>query len=105
MLLPAAASAKGLDVALLGIPYDGGTSYRTGARFGPRAVRDQSSIIRTWHPVLKVHPFERMRVADCGAIDVVPISINRTYEVITRRIDEVTSAGPIPASVGGDHSI
>ena len=105
MLLPAPATVKDLDVALIGIPYDGGTSYRTGARFGPRAVREQSSLIRTWHPVLKVHPFERMRVADCGDIDVVPISIERTYEVVTRRIDEIVAAGAIPVSVGGDHSI
>ena len=105
MLLPAASSLAGLDVALLGIPYDGGTSYRTGARFGPRAVREQSSLIRTWHPVLKVHPFERLRVADCGDIDVVPISIERTYEMITRRIDEVIAAGATPVSIGGDHSI
>jgi len=89
MLLPAAASAKGLDVALLGIPYDGGTSYRTGARFGPRAVREQSSLIRPWNPVLKVHPFERLRVADCGDVDVVPISIERTLAAIEARVDEV----------------
>jgi len=75
MLLPAADSVEGLDVALLGVPYDGGTSYRAGARFGPRAIREQSSLIRPWHPVLKVHPFERLRVADCGDVDVVPISI------------------------------
>lgn len=105
MLLPAASTVADLDVALVGIPYDGGTSYRTGARFGPRAVREQSSLIRTWHPVLKVPPFERMRVADCGDVDVVPISIERTYDVITQRIDEITSAGAIPVSVGGDHSI
>jgi agmatinase len=95
----------GLDVALLGIPYDGGTSYRTGARFGPRAVRDQSSIIRSWHPVLKVHPFEVLRVADCGDVDVVPISIERTYAAIERRIDAVLEAGATPICVGGDHSI
>ncbi len=59
------------------MPYDGGTSYRPGARFGPRAVREQSSLIRPWNPVLKVHPFERLRVADCGDVDVVPISIER----------------------------
>ena len=105
MLLPAVPSPADLDVALLGIPYDGGTSYRTGARFGPRAVREQSSLIRSWHPVLKVHPFERLRIADCGDVDVVPISIERTYEAITRRIDEVVAAGAIPVSVGGDHSI
>jgi agmatinase len=105
MLLPAAESPAGLDVALLGIPYDGGTSYRTGARFGPRAVRDQSSLIRPWNPVLKVHPFERMRVADCGDIDVVPISIERTHAAIERAIADVLAAGARPLSVGGDHSV
>lgn len=105
MLLPAAPSFEGLDVALLGIPYDGGSSYRSGARFGPRAVREQSSLIRPWHPVLKVHPFERLRVADCGDVDVVPISIERTYEAVTARIDAVTAAGATPVCVGGDHSV
>ncbi|HEV8141776.1 MAG TPA: agmatinase [Methylomirabilota bacterium] len=105
MLLPWAESLANLDVALLGIPYDGGTSYRTGARFGPRAVREQSSLIRSWHPVLKVHPFERLRVADCGDVDVVPISIERTYEQVERRLDAVLAAGAIPLCVGGDHSI
>jgi agmatinase len=105
MLLPAATSPAGLDVALLGVPYDGGTSYRTGARFGPRAVREQSSLIRTWNPVLKVHPFDRMQVADCGDVDVVPISIERTYEVVTKRIDEILESGARPICVGGDHSV
>jgi agmatinase len=105
MLLPWAETPAGLDVALLGIPYDGGTSYRNGARFGPRAVRDQSSLIRPWHPVLKVHPFERMKVADCGDVDVVPISIERTYEEIEKKLDTVLAAGATPLCVGGDHSI
>jgi agmatinase len=105
MLLPAADGPANLDVALLGIPYDGGVSYRTGARFGPRAVREQSSLIRPWNPVLKVHPFERLRVADCGDVDVVPISIERTHAAIERRIGEVVAAGARPLSVGGDHSI
>jgi agmatinase len=105
MLLPSAPSPAGLDVALLGIPYDGGVSYRPGARFGPRAVREQSSLIRPWNPVLKVHPFERLRVADCGDVDVLPISIERTFEAITRRLDEVVDAGARPLCVGGDHSV
>ncbi len=105
MLLPHTMDVAGLDVALLGVPYDGGTSYRTGARFGPRAVREQSSLIRTWNPVLKVHPFERLRVADCGDVDVVPISIERTYEKIEARVDGVVAAGARPLCVGGDHSI
>lgn len=105
MLLPAAQSPEGLDVALLGIPYDGGVSYRPGARFGPRAVREQSSLIRSWHPVLKVHPFERLRVADCGDVDVVPSSIESTYAAITRHVDAVVEARAAPLCVGGDHSI
>jgi agmatinase len=105
MLLPAAETAEGLDVALLGVPYDGGTSYRPGARFGPRAVREQSSLIRPWNPVLRVHPFEKLRVADCGDVDVVPISIERTFEAVTRRIEAVAAAGARPLVVGGDHSI
>ncbi|MCL6640007.1 MAG: arginase family protein, partial [Candidatus Rokubacteria bacterium] len=105
MLLPHVPSPAGLDVALLGIPYDGGTSYRPGARFGPRAVREQSSLIRPWNPVLKVHPFERLRVADCGDVDVVPISIERTFEAVTRRVGEVVDAGARPLAVGGDHSV
>jgi agmatinase len=105
MLLPAAESAAGLDVALLGIPYDGGVSYRPGARFGPRAVRDQSSLVRPWNPALKVHPFQRLRVADCGDVDVVPISIERTFERIQQAIDAVIVAGAVPLAVGGDHSV
>lgn len=105
MLLPAVSSPANLDVAILGIPYDGGTSYRAGARFGPRAIREQSSLIRTWHPVLKVHPFARLRVADCGDVDVVPISIERTFDAVTKRIDEIFAAGATPLSMGGDHSV
>src|SRR5690348_3327497 len=105
MLLPAAEGPAELDVALLGIPYDGGTSYRTGARFGPRAVREQSSLIRPWNPALKVHPFEKLRVADCGDVDVVPISIERTHAAIEAKIDQVVAAGARPLSVGGDHSV
>lgn len=105
MLLPTTQSPAGLDVALLGIPYDGGVSYRTGARFGPRAIREQSSLIRTWNPVLKVHPFQRLRVADCGDVDVVPISIERTFAQVEKAVDNVVGAGAIPLIAGGDHSV
>ena len=80
-------------------------SYRPGARFGPRAVREQSSLIRPWNPVLKVHPFEKLRVADCGDVDVVPISIERTHAAIEAKIDTVIAAGARPLCVGGDHSV
>jgi agmatinase len=105
MLLPYRRDPDGLDVALLGIPYDGGTSYRPGARHGPRHVRDQSSLIRPWNPVLQVAPFERLRVADYGDVDVVPISIEGTFAAIEREVDGLVGAGVVPVSVGGDHSI
>jgi agmatinase len=105
MLLPHQRDPAGLDVALLGIPYDGGTSYRPGARHGPRHIREQSSLIRPWNPVLQVSPFERLRVADYGDVDVVPISIEGTFAAIQREIDALGAAGVAPLSVGGDHSV
>ena len=105
MLLPYRREAAGLDVALVGIPYDGGTSYRPGARHGPRHIREQSSMIRPWNPVLQVSPFEKLRVADYGDVDVVPISIEGTFAAIERETNVLVAAGVIPLSVGGDHSI
>src|SRR5262252_1147834 len=105
MLLPYRRDPAGLDVALLGIPYDGGTSYRPGARHGPRHIREQSSMIRPWNPVLQVSPFEKLRVADYGDVDVVPISIEGTFAAIERETNALVAAGVIPLSVGGDHSI
>jgi agmatinase len=105
MRLPQVGSADGLDVALLGIPYDGGTSYRPGARHGPRHVREQSSLIRPFNPVLKVSPFERVRVADVGDVDVVPISIEGTFAAVETALGGMVSAGVLPLSVGGDHSV
>ena len=105
MRLPHSKDVGAFEVALLGIPFDGGTSYRTGARFGPRAVREQSSLIRPWNPVLKVHPFERLRIADCGDVDTVPISIERTLAAIDARVSAVIAEGAMPVCVGGDHSV
>lgn len=105
MRLPFHRDPRDLDVALVGIPYDGGTSYRSGARFGPREIRVQSAMIRPWHPVLQVAPFERLRVADYGDVDISPVSIERTYEIIEKELAEILAAGAIPVAVGGDHSI
>jgi agmatinase len=105
MRLPHIPDASRLDVALIGVPYDGGTSYRGGARFGPRHVREQSSIIRPYHPVLDLSPFERLRVADYGDLPVNPLSIEDTYARITAALKPVLDAKTIPICVGGDHSI
>jgi guanidinobutyrase len=105
MRLPHIADASRLDAALIGVPFDGGTSYRGGARFGPRHIRDQSSIIRPYNPVLDLSPFERLRVADYGDLSVNPLSIEDTYTRITAALKTVLDAKTIPICVGGDHSI
>lgn len=103
--LPHHRTPADLDVALVGIPYDGGTSYRPGARFGPREIRSQSSLIRPWNPVLQVSPFEALRIADYGDIDISPISIEATNAIVEREITAILEAGCMPVSVGGDHSV
>jgi agmatinase len=105
MRLPHHRNPADLDVALVGIPYDGGTSYRAGARFGPREIRAQSSMIRSWNPVLRVSPFEALRIADYGDIDISPVSIERTNQIVEEEIHAILAAGCVPVSIGGDHSI
>jgi len=105
MRLPAITDPARLDVALIGVPFDGGTTYRPGARFGPRHVRHQSAIIRPYNPVLDLAPFELLRVADFGDLPVNPLSIDDTFARITTALAPVLDADTIPLCVGGDHSI
>jgi len=105
MRLPHIRQAEELDLALIGVPFDGGTTYRPGPRFGPRNVRVQSAMIRPWNPVLKVNPFDRWRIADFGDLSINPLSIDDTYQRITEQLGDVMHAGARPVCVGGDHSI
>src|SRR5256884_8866686 len=83
MRLPHIPHAEELDLALIGVPFDGGTTYRPGPRFGPRNIRVQSAMIRPWNPVLKVNPFEKWRISDCGGLPINPPSIEETYRPTT----------------------
>ncbi len=105
MRLPHLPRAEELDIAIIGVPFDGGTTYRPGPRFGPRNIRVQSAMIRPWNPVLKVNPFEKWRIADFGDMSINPLSIEDTYQRITDQLGEVLRAGVRPVCVGGDHSI
>jgi len=105
MRLPHVEDPQGLDVAIVGVPYDGGTSYRPGARLGPREIRAQSSLIRPYNYFQKVAPFDLLNVADVGDVDAPPVSIERCYEAVESRIGSLVDAGARPIVIGGDHSI
>jgi agmatinase len=105
MRLPHVPRASDLDVALIGVPFDTGTTYRSGARFGARHVREQSSIIRPWNPVLKTNPFEKWRIADYGDLSINPLSIEDTFSRITTQLGQVLTHDTRPVCIGGDHSI
>jgi len=105
MRLPHTRDLRDLDVAILGIPFDGGVSFRPGARFGPNEIRTHSSLIRPYHPVLRTEPFARLRVADFGDVDTNPVDIIDTYARIESAVSEILGGGVVPACIGGDHSI
>jgi agmatinase len=105
MRLPCVEDPSGLDVAIVGVPYDGGTSYRPGARLGPREIRNQSSLIRSYNYFQKIAPFDRLNVADIGDVDAPPVSIEKAYAAIEARIAGIAAAGARPIVIGGDHSI
>jgi agmatinase len=93
------------DVAVLGVPFDTATSYRTGARFGPAAIRDQSQLVRPWHPVLEIDVFASLSVVDGGDLAVTPGNAERTAAQIADGLRPVVAAGTVPVVLGGDHSI
>ena len=105
MRLPYRTDLAGVDIAILGVPFDGGTSYRPGARFGPREIRAQSSLVRPYNYFQKIAPFDRLTVVDAGDVDASPISLERAYESIESTVSSIVSAGATPVIAGGDHSI
>ena len=103
--VPFAADATGADVAILGVPYDGSVSYRSGTRFGPRAIREQSLLLWGYNNVQQVAPFTSQRVVDLGDVDVVPPDIRATHQQIELAASRVLAAGAKLLTLGGDHSI
>ncbi len=95
----------GVDVAIVGIPYDGATSYRSGTRFGPRAIREQSLLLWGYNNALQIAPFEKLKVIDYGDVDVIPVDILGTYAAIEREVGALLAAGTRVIALGGDHSI
>ena len=103
--VPFSTDPAGADVAILGVPYDGSVSYRSGTRFGPRAIREQSLLLWGYNNAQQVAPFTSQKIIDLGDVDVVPPDIRATHEQIELAANRVLSAGSKLLSLGGDHSI
>ncbi|WP_037062796.1 agmatinase [Pseudonocardia acaciae] len=104
--LPAIDRVSEFDVAFLGAPFDGGTSYRPGARFGPLAVRTASRHLRpTYHPDLEVAPFQAIQAVDAGDVPVNPFAIAEAVDQIDNHARELLSDRRRLITIGGDHTI
>ena len=97
---------SGVDIALIGVPYDGATENRPGARHGPREIRNMSSFTRSVHHVTRVNPYELCNIADLGDVNFTnPFDQLQCFSDITDFFLKICAAGAVPLSVGGDHSI
>jgi guanidinopropionase len=105
MRLPHRPDPAGLDIALIGVPWDGGTTNRAGARHGPREIRNMSSFMRRVHHVSRIAPYELARVADLGDAPVNPIDLHDSLRRIEAFFAKVHAAGALPLSAGGDHLV
>lgn len=105
MRLPHLTDPARLDIALIGVPWDGGTTNRAGARHGPREIRNMSSFMRKVHHVSRIAPYDLARIADLGDAPVNPIDLMDTLARIERFYAKVHAAGALPLSAGGDHLI
>jgi agmatinase len=105
MRAPHVTSLDGVDAVVYGIPFDTATSYRTGPRFGPEAIRSASALLRPYNPALDVNVVEQLSLVDFGDVPVSPGDTERTYAQVEEALAPVVAAGVFPAALGGDHSI
>lgn len=96
---------SGIDAAVVGVPFDTGASYRTGARFGPEAIRSASTLLREHDPALGVDTLETLSIIDYGDVAVTPGSSERAVGEIAEQLEPIAAAGAVPLTLGGDHTI
>ncbi|KPP85884.1 MAG: agmatinase [Rhodobacteraceae bacterium HLUCCO07] len=92
-----------VEIGLVGVPWDSGTTNRPGPRHGPRQLRDASTMIRAQHPLSGLRPFEAVNCADLGDVGPNPADISESMERITAFYDRILDAGIVPLTAGGDH--
>jgi agmatinase len=105
MRAPHTTDLAGVDAAVYGIPFDTATSFRTGPRFGPEAIRSASALLRPYNPALDVNVVETLSIVDYGDVPVSPGHTERTYGQIEEGLVQILEAGAFPLALGGDHSI
>ena len=93
------------DVAVLGAPFDGATTFRAGARFGPAAIREASMLLRPYNEALDVAPFTEVQVADAGDAPASPIDVEAAHRAIEEAARAVVDTGGRVVGLGGDHSV
>ncbi len=103
--LPRLDEVGSADVAVVGVPFDSGVSYRPGARFGGNAIREASRLLRPYNPAQDASPFALAQVADAGDIAVNPFNINEAVETVEAAADELLGNGSRLMTLGGDHTI
>ena len=96
---------KNYDATILGAPFDGGTTYRPGTRFGPQGIRKISALYTPYNYEMAVDLREQMTLCDAGDIFTIPANIEKTFDQISRACSHVFSSGSLPIILGGDHSI
>jgi agmatinase len=94
-----------IDLAVLGVPFDGLVTFRPGARFGPNAIRQSSMLCRNYSQQMEVGVYEQLRAVDAGDVAVNPFDYQETFRQIERRVGELQDAGAAVVALGGDHSI
>ena len=104
-IAPEDAAREGVEIALIGVPWDSGTTNRPGARHGPRQMRDLSTMIRSTHPVSRIKPFELCNCADLGDVGVNPTDTMDTLQRVEEVYRSVCASGIRPLTAGGDHLI
>jgi agmatinase len=105
MRAPHTTDLAGVDAAVYGIPFDTATSYRTGPRFGPEAIRSASALLRPYNPALGVNVVEALSIVDYGDLPVSPGDTERTYGQVEEALVPLVEAGVFPLALGGDHSV
>ncbi|MEM7377127.1 MAG: agmatinase [Pseudomonadota bacterium] len=94
-----------VDIGVIGVPWDGGTTNRAGARHGPRQLRDYSTMIRAMNAATGVAPFERVNCADLGDVPPNPVDIEDSLARVTAHFSALRRAGIVPLTAGGDHLV